>query len=96
MTVRAGVQRRFDGALHGYLCALLAGVSGSALGIAMVVGLGGSTQREYRAAHLTLNLFGLIGLVIVATLPSFTATQARMKMSSRANRRAQDMRCSHG
>jgi hypothetical protein len=89
-TVRAGVQRRFDGALHGYLCALLAGVSGSALGIAMVVGLGGSTQARVRAAHLTLNLFGLIGLVIVATLPSFAATQARMKMSSRANNPAQD------
>src|SRR6185437_7289237 len=42
------------------------------------------------AAHLTLNLLGLIGLVIVATLPSFAATQARMKMSSRANGRAQD------
>ncbi len=89
-TVRAGVQRRFDQAVHGYLCALLAGAIGCALGIAMTSGLRGSALSRVRSAHLTLNLFGLIGLVIVATLPFFTATQARVKMSSRAGDRAQN------
>jgi nitrite reductase (NO-forming) len=88
-TVLAGVQRRFDGALDTYLCALLAGAIGSALGIAMATGLSGSAVPRVRAAHLTLNLLGLVGLVIVATLPFFTATQARVKMSPRADRRAQ-------
>ena len=88
-TVRAGVQRRFDGALGAYLCALLAGTIGSALGIAMATGLSGSALPRVRAAHLTLNLLGLVGLVIVATLPFFTATQARVKMSPRADRHAQ-------
>lgn len=90
-TVRAGVQRRFDGALVAYLCALLAGAIGCALGIAMATGLNGSALPRVRAAHLTLNLLGLIGLVIVATLPFFTATQARVKMSPRADRRAQGL-----
>jgi nitrite reductase (NO-forming) len=88
-TVRAGVQRRFDGALGAYLCALLAGTIGSALGIAMATGLNGPALSRVRAAHLTLNLLGLVGLVIVATLPFFTATQARVKMSPRANGHAQ-------
>jgi nitrite reductase (NO-forming) len=88
-TVRAGVQRRFDSALGSYLCALLAGTIGSALGIAMATGLSGSAVPRVRAAHLTLNLLGLVGLVIVATLPFFTATQARVKMSPRADRHAQ-------
>jgi nitrite reductase (NO-forming) len=88
-TVRAGVQRRFDRAMHGYLCALAAGVIGCALGIAMASGLHGSAVVRVRSAHLTLNLLGLVGLVIVATLPSFAATEARVKMSPRADRRAQ-------
>ncbi len=88
-TARKGVQRRFDAAVRAYLCALLAGVIGSAFGVAMASGLDGSALPRARAAHLTLNLLGLIGLVIVATLPSFTATQARVKMSPRADLRAQ-------
>lgn len=88
-TARAGVQRRFDGAVRAYLCALLAGIIGSAFGVAMVGGRIGSALPRVRAAHLTLNLLGLIGFVIVATLPSFTATQARVKMSPRADLRAQ-------
>jgi nitrite reductase (NO-forming) len=88
-TVRAGVQRRFDSALSAYLCALLAGTIAGALGIAMATGLSGSALPRVRAAHLTLNLLGLVGLVIVATLPFFTATQARVKMSPRADRHAQ-------
>ena len=84
-----GVQRRFDSTLSAYLCALLAGTMGSALGITMATGLSGSALPRVRAAHLTLNLLGLVGLVIAATLPFFTATQARVKMSPRADRHAQ-------
>ena len=48
------------------------------------VGRGGSRNVEIRGAHLVLNVFGLVGLVIAATLPYFAATQVRSKMSSRA------------
>ena len=84
ITVAGGVQRRFDVAAGTYLVALAAGVIGCALGISMATGLDASTHAEVRAAHLTLNLLGLVGLVIAGTLPSFTATQARVKMSKRS------------
>jgi nitrite reductase (NO-forming) len=90
-TVSRGVQRRFDGSLRSYLAALAAGLAGSALGIAMASGLDAVPYGRVRAAHLTLNLLGLVGLVIAGTLPFFTATQARVKMSARATGRAQDL-----
>jgi nitrite reductase (NO-forming) len=91
VTVAHGVQRRFDAALRAYLAALVAGLCGSALGIAMASGVDAPMQERIRAAHLTLNLLGLVGLVIVGTLPFFTATQARVKMSTRATTRAQSV-----
>jgi nitrite reductase (NO-forming) len=36
-------------------------------------------------AHLIVNLFGLVGLTIVGTLPYFVATQTRTKMSPRVS-----------
>jgi nitrite reductase (NO-forming) len=42
-----------------------------------------------RAAHVALNLLGLIGLVIIGSLPFFAATQLRVKISARANAGAQ-------
>lgn len=87
--VSSGVQRRFDVAVRTYLAALAAGLGGCALGIALVNGLDPPMYGRVRAAHLTLNLLGLVGLVIVGTLPFFTATQARVKMSSRASGRGQ-------
>jgi nitrite reductase (NO-forming) len=89
--VSGGVQRRFDGARRAYLAALAAGLVGCALGIAMATGLDASTYAGVRAAHLTLNLLGLVGLVIVGTLPFFAATQARVKMSPRASGRGQSL-----
>jgi nitrite reductase (NO-forming) len=89
MTVTRGVQRRFDAARRAYLLAFVAGLGGCAIGIAMATGIGAPMQHRARAAHLTLNLLGLVGLVIVGTLPFFTATQARLKMSTRATARAQ-------
>jgi nitrite reductase (NO-forming) len=90
-TVASGVQRRFDSALRSYLAALAAGLAGCALGIAMASGLDAPMYGRVRAAHLTLNLLGLVGLVIAGTLPFFTATQARMKMATRASGRAQTL-----
>jgi nitrite reductase (NO-forming) len=90
-TVSGGAQRRFDGSLRSYLAALAAGLAGSALGIAMASGLDAAPYARVRAAHLTLNLLGLVGLVIAGTLPFFSATQARVKMSARATARAQGL-----
>jgi nitrite reductase (NO-forming) len=87
--VAHGVQRRFDAARRAYLVALLAGLGGCVLGVVMATGVSASMQPRVRAAHLTLNLLGLVGLVIVGTLPFFTATQARLKMSSRSTATAQ-------
>lgn len=80
--VRRGRVRRFHPALHFYLVALGFGVAGTGLGAAMVSGSDG-----LRDAHVIVNLLGLVGLVIAGTLPFFTATQARQKMSSRATPR---------
>jgi nitrite reductase (NO-forming) len=80
--VRSGRVRRFDPALRFYLAALAAGVGGAGLGAVMVTG-----RTAARDAHLVLNLLGLVGLVIAGTLPFFTATQARTKMSRRATAR---------
>lgn len=37
-----------------------------------------------REAHLILNLFAFVGVVVAASLPFFAATQVRMKMPTRA------------
>jgi nitrite reductase (NO-forming) len=89
VTVRRGVQRRFDATAATYEVGLLAGVIGSALGVIMALGLDATVATSVRSAHLTLNLLGLIGLVIAGTLPIFTATQARTKINRRATDRAQ-------
>ncbi len=75
---------RFHPAVHAYLTAVAAGLVGTALGAALVTG-----AARIRDAHVILNLFGLVGLVVAGTLPYFVATQARMKMSSRATPRTQ-------
>ena len=81
-TVRAGVQRRFDGALRTYLCALVAGMIGCALGIAMVVGLSGSTQAasSCRALDAQPTRARSDSSLWQRSRPS-RATQARVKMS---------------
>jgi hypothetical protein len=76
---RSARVRRFHPAVGFYLAGVAAGVVGTLLGAAMVTGRDG-----IRDAHVIVNLFGLVGLVIAGTLPFFTATQARMKMSGRA------------
>jgi nitrite reductase (NO-forming) len=83
-TVRAGVQRRYDVAVAAYVAALGAGVAGVGIGIALAVR---GTSVHLRDAHIALNALGLIGLVIVGTLPFFAATVGRSKMSPRARPR---------
>lgn len=78
---RRGKTPRYRPAIEGYITALACGLVGATLGTLVATGRGGSSWGQWRATHLTLNLFGLVGLVIAATVPYFVATQARMKMS---------------
>jgi nitrite reductase (NO-forming) len=77
-TARRGVERRFDAAVAAYVAAIAAGTVGVGLGVAMA--LEGPTPAV-RAAHLTANLLGLVGLVVGGTLPFFAATVGRTRMS---------------
>jgi nitrite reductase (NO-forming) len=54
------------------------------MGIAMAVD---GASANLRDAHITLNSLGLVGLVIIGTLPFFAATVGRTKMSPRARPR---------
>jgi nitrite reductase (NO-forming) len=76
LTVRRGVERRFDPAVVAYVAALIAGVGGVFIGIAMAID---APSAELRNAHATINLLGLIGLVIAGTLPFFAATVGRSR-----------------
>ena len=82
-TVRRRVERRFDVAVAAYVTALAAGVAAAGLGVTMAVG---TPSPELRAAHVTLNLLGLVGLVIGGTLPFFAATVGRTRMAPCARR----------
>jgi nitrite reductase (NO-forming) len=78
------VTARYGPAIVAYVAAVLLGAVGMSLGILLGTGNVGDRFAEVRGAHLVLNLFGLVGLVIAGTLPYFTATQVRSKMSRRA------------
>ncbi len=83
-TARVGVQRRYDVAVAAYVAALAAGAVGVGFGVAMVID---GHSAALRGAHIALNVLGLVGVVIVGTLPFFAATVGRSKMSSRARPR---------
>jgi nitrite reductase (NO-forming) len=83
-TVRRGVERRFDAAVVSYVAALSAGTVGVAVGVVMAVH---GPSLRLRAAHVTLNLLGLVGLVVAGTLPFFAATVGRSRMAPRASAR---------
>lgn len=87
--VAGGVQRRFDPNLFFYLLALTAGVIACVIGIALASGVDGEAHARLRSVHMVLNVLGLVGLVIAGTLPFFSATEARVKMSPRAGARPQ-------
>lgn len=84
---RGAVVARFVPAIDAYLVAIVFGCAGTVIGTALAtgtLGVNGSSYAAVRAAHLTVNLFGLVGIVIAGTLPYFVATQARVKQSPRA------------
>ncbi len=81
---RHAVTDRFAPAIESYVAAIVAGSIGMSIGILLGTGHVGSHLAEFRTAHLVLNVFGLVGLVVAGTLPYFTATQVRSKMSPRA------------
>lgn len=83
-TVRRGVERRFDVAVAGYVVALVAGATAAVLGAVMAAT---SPTLNLRATHMTLNLLGLVGMVIGATLPFYVATVVRSKMAPLARPR---------
>lgn len=78
---RTGATDRFNPALDGYLVALSFGLLGVTLGVVAATGTPGPGVR---AVHLGVNLLGVVGIVIAATLPFFAATQLRTRMSPRA------------
>jgi nitrite reductase (NO-forming) len=81
VTVRQGVERRFDVAVGAYVAALVAGVAAATMGAVLAWGRGPAGLRD---AHVTLNLLGLVGLVVAGTLPFFAATAGRTRMAARA------------
>jgi nitrite reductase (NO-forming) len=83
VTIRRGVERRFDPAVAAYVTALTAGVGGLAYGAWMAVG---GAPANARSTHVTLNLLGLVGLVVGGTMPYFAATVGRTKMAPHAGR----------
>lgn len=76
---------RFRPAIDAYLVAIALGSAGSTAGIVLASVSPGRFDVAVRDAHLTANLLGLVGLVVLGTLPSFLATQARTKLSPRAS-----------
>jgi nitrite reductase (NO-forming) len=80
-TVRRGVERRYDVPVAWYVVALGAGVAAGGVGVAMATSPHALGVRD---AHVTLNLLGLVGLVIGGTFPFFIATVGRTKMARRA------------
>lgn len=83
-TVLRGVERRFDPAVIAYAAALAAGTVGVALGVVVAVD---APSPHLRAAHVTVNLLGLVGLVVAGTLPFFAATVGRSRLAPHATAR---------
>jgi nitrite reductase (NO-forming) len=77
---------RFVASIDCYLLALVLGLAGSGTGLLLAAG-GLGTVAGARDAHIVLNLFGLVGLVVLGTLPTFVATQARTRVSPRLSPR---------
>ncbi|MDZ7678169.1 MAG: hypothetical protein U5K29_06435 [Acidimicrobiales bacterium] len=79
---RTAVIERFLPSIDGYLLAIALGLAGSGLGL--LLALDGSLEPvAARDAHTLINVFGLVGVVVAATLPTFFATEARTRMSPR-------------
>jgi nitrite reductase (NO-forming) len=85
----AGRNDRFRPAIDAYVAGIASACLAVALGAWLASATPGERWLDVRAAHVTLNVFGLVGIVIAATLPAFVATQARTRMSARATARNQ-------
>jgi nitrite reductase (NO-forming) len=83
------VHDRYAPVIDHHLTAIAMGVAGSAAGVVLATGSGPFAPDRLRAAHLTLNLLGLVGIVVAGSLPSFTATTAKVRVSVRASARRQ-------
>ena len=81
-TIRRSLLRRFDLSSRFYLVALAAGVVGVGLGGFMGSGAAGDRLAGIRLVHYHLNLVGLVGFVIVGTLPTILPTFAHHRMVS--------------
>lgn len=80
--VRHGaVTNRYAPAIEAYIAAITLGSAGMSIGLSLGSGLVHQHYSQMRNAHLILNVFGFVGLVIAGTLPFFAATQVRAKMS---------------
>lgn len=86
-TIRRSLLRRFDLSIRFYFIALLAGVVGVTLGMLLGTDTVVSGYGDVRQVHLHLNLVGLVGLMIVGTLPTLLATFAKHKAVSRREAR---------
>lgn len=84
MIHRGAVTDRYKPALMGYVIAVVFGLVGVVLGATIASGGLESDYDRIRGVHLSANALGLVGIVIVSTLPFFLATQARMKMAREA------------
>ena len=87
IAVRRGVERRFDVAVAAFVAGLVAGTAGGVRGVVMAIG---APSTALRSVHATLNLLGLVGLVVGGTMPVFATTVVRARMSppASANRMA--------
>lgn len=81
---QSGTKRRFDPAIGSYFAAISAGIVGVLIGAWMAVD---HVNTGLRSAHTTVNLLGLIGLVVGGTMPFFAATVGRSKMAPHATKR---------
>lgn len=84
---RASQVVRFHPAIEAYLVAVAFGLLGVAMGAVIATDPGGAWWGRLRAAHLLINVLGLVGLTVAGTLPYFVATQARMRMAPSARPR---------
>ncbi len=81
-TVRRSLLRRFDLSSRYYLVALAPGIVGVGLGGSMGAGVVGDRLDLVRLIHYHLNLVGLVGFVIVGTLPTILPTFAHHRVVS--------------
>lgn len=80
--VRRSLLRRFDLSARFYLTAFACGVVGMTLGALLGTDSAGASFGAWRLVHSHLNLVGLVGLVIIGTIPTFLPTVAHHRAVS--------------